>query len=124
MAQATSGRWIVAGVLALVVGAGALLLLAARAAQQGPPPARMPVAIAPGAIPDPESEGARLLQRHCVGCHGIPDPAQHPAARWPASLAEMERRMHAAPMRAVPIPTREGWQVLKAYLQAHAADRR
>ena len=119
-----SGRLIVVGFFVLLFGAGGLLLWATQAAQQNGPaiPMRMPRPIAAEAMPEAEGEGAKLVQRYCVGCHAIPDPAQHAAARWPQILVDMERQIHTRIMRNAPAPGREEWRTIEAYLRRHAAD--
>ncbi|GIX28952.1 MAG: hypothetical protein KatS3mg123_2833 [Burkholderiales bacterium] len=47
----------------------------------------------PATLPEPRSEGARLLQRYCVQCHHLPSPAMHTAADWPAIVDRMVWRM-------------------------------
>src|SRR5882672_8575882 len=44
-------------------------------------------------LPQPRSEGARLVARYCIQCHNLPNPAMHSAARWPSVVERMVLRM-------------------------------
>ena len=55
--------------------ADALLVAAARVAL--PPPAE------PAALPEPDSDGARLVAGYCTACHLLPTPSIHSATAWP-----------------------------------------
>lgn len=49
------------------------------------------------ALPDPESNGAKLVKNFCSQCHGPPRPASHAAKEWPNILTRMnDRRMKLA----------------------------
>jgi len=80
-------------------------------------------------LPRRRSEGARLLQRYCVQCHNLPNPAMHDARRWPSVLERMVLRMRgkgnlgvlmAEMMAGVEAPTEEEHRALLAYLRRHA----
>lgn len=88
----------------------------------GPDPAR---------LPEPRSEGARLLQRYCVQCHHLPNPAMHTATHWPAVVDRMVWRMEGKGnlgplmkdlMAEVEAPTAAEKKTLVAYLQKHGQD--
>jgi cytochrome c5 len=49
--------------------------------------------IKPEQLPDPSSEGARLVVEYCAQCHNLPSPAMHSASEWPAIAERMFRRM-------------------------------
>ena len=68
----------------------ALLLAAAKVAL--PPPG-----INPADLPEPNSEGARLLTQYCTQCHSLPSPAMHSATDWPRVLRRMWLRMERLP---------------------------
>ncbi len=77
-------------------------------------------------LPAPGSEGAQLVQRYCVQCHNLPNPAMHHAAKWPPIVDRMVVRMEgrgnmgrlmADMMAGVHAPAPQETQVLKAYLQ-------
>ncbi|HEX7054712.1 MAG TPA: hypothetical protein VF211_12365 [Burkholderiales bacterium] len=80
-------------------------------------------------LPEPRSEGAKLVQRYCVQCHNLPNPAMHHAAKWPAVLDRMVKRMQgrgnlghlmADMMAGVQAPTAEEQRTLLAYLRRHS----
>ncbi|WP_373046824.1 hypothetical protein [Vulgatibacter sp.] len=120
----TTGKVIVLFLVVAVGLACGLLFWATKAVQEAAPPIppRLPRPIAASALPP--GGGAELLQRYCVACHALPDPAQHAAAAWPGVLADMERRIHSRIMRTAPMPTRAEWRELEAWLQLHAAGTR
>ncbi|MFZ5876301.1 MAG: hypothetical protein ACOYXU_07815 [Nitrospirota bacterium] len=93
---------------------------------------RLPLGIAPDALPDPGGPGADLMQRYCVQCHDLPSPSLHTAQEWPAVAARMFQRMdrmadgrHHLGMRrrhmlSVQAPTASERDTLLAYLAQHA----
>jgi cytochrome c5 len=92
----------------------ALLLAAARVAL--PPPVD-PAA----ALPEPESEGAQLVQRYCTACHAAPTPAIHSATDWPRVARRMWLRMDGLPAGfAIERPTSAERTVVLRYLSRHA----
>jgi cytochrome c5 len=76
------------------------------------------------ALPDPGSQGARLVGRYCSQCHDIPDPATHTADRWIPSVAEMVRYMNLPSgrkaMKQPGAPSSEEADRIVAYLKTHA----
>jgi cytochrome c2 len=86
----------------------------------------LPPSMDPAFLPDPDSEGARLLQQYCAQCHNLPGPGLHTAAEWPAVVNRMNRRMrmmgrHGMMMMGrVEAPSRQENVVILDYLQAHA----
>lgn len=44
-------------------------------------------------LPEPQSEGARLLNRYCAQCHGLPTPDQHSAEGWFPVVERMRMRL-------------------------------
>jgi hypothetical protein len=80
-------------------------------------------------LPEPQSEGAKLVQRYCVQCHNLPNPAMHHAAKWPSIVERMAKRMRgggnlgelmADMMANVQAPSRSEQRTLVAYLRKHA----
>jgi cytochrome c2 len=86
----------------------------------------LPPAMDPAFLPDPDSEGALLLQQYCAQCHNLPGPGLHTADEWPAVVNRMNRRMrmmgrHGMMMMGrVEAPSRQENVVILDYLQAHA----
>lgn len=96
----------------------------------GPMLARiLPPAMDAARLPDPRSPGARLLGRYCVQCHHLPNPAMHPAEKWPKVVHRMVARMEGKGnlgalmkdmMGAVAAPGEEEIHGLLDYLGRHA----
>lgn len=89
----------------------------------------LPPTFEPAQLPQPRSAGARLVQRYCVQCHNLPNPAMHDARRWPSVLERMVLRMRgkgnlgvlmSEMMAGVEAPTEEEHRALLAYLRRHA----
>ena len=53
----------------------------------------MPAQLDRNKLPDPNSEGARLVDRYCSQCHGIPSPGSHSASDWVPVFRRMILRM-------------------------------
>ena len=85
-------------------------------------PDRLPPGIDPKLLPDPQSAGARALERYCNQCHNLPGPGMHTAAEWPAVVGRMEARMRmmTGMMGGIAAPTKTESDALLRYLQAHA----
>ena len=80
-------------------------------------------------LPEPGSPGAQLVQRYCVQCHNLPNPAMHHAAKWPPIVARMVARMEgrgnmgrlmADMMAGVKAPSQGERRTLLGYLRRHA----
>jgi hypothetical protein len=89
----------------------------------------LPPGFEAGALPEPESAGARLTVRYCVQCHNLANPAMHHAAKWPAIVKRMVGRMEgrgnmgllmAEMMAGVRAPSADEKATIVAYLQKHA----
>ena len=89
----------------------------------------LPPTFSPAQLPEPGSQGARLVQRYCVQCHNVPNPAMHHAQKWPAIVERMVLRMEGRGnmgrlmtemMAGVKAPTPEEAAALVAYLRRHA----
>ncbi|HEB86869.1 MAG TPA: hypothetical protein ENI68_07640 [Gammaproteobacteria bacterium] len=82
---------------------------------------RMPQGINPGQLPDPGSEGAKLLGQYCSQCHGVPGPGMHTASEWPTVVARMNRRMQMMSggrmMMRIEAPDDNELDILRAYLE-------
>ena len=52
-----------------------------------------PPGVTPADLPDPGSQGARLVTTHCIACHSLPSPASHSATDWPRYARRMWLRM-------------------------------
>jgi len=82
---------------------------------------RMPQGIDPRQLPDPDSEGARLLGQYCSQCHGVPGPGMHTASEWSTVVARMNRRMQMMSggrmMTRIEAPDDNELDILRAYLE-------
>jgi len=68
-------------------------------------------------LPEPQSEGAQLLQRYCGQCHAPPAPAAHTAREWPQVVERMKQHMVT---QGKAMPDREQLREITDYLQNHA----
>lgn len=87
--------------------------------------AQLPPGIDPQDLPEPRSEGARLLAQYCAQCHHLPGPGLHTAQEWPAVVERMLGRMQMMSgmmgmMDGVEAPTPGEARTLRAYLQRNA----
>lgn len=74
-------------------------------------------------LPDPESQGAKVLQEYCGGCHALPSPGMHSATDWPIVLRRMWMRMDkVAGAFQYPVPSTAERAVLLPYLIDHALE--
>jgi cytochrome c5 len=80
-------------------------------------------------LPEPASAGAKLVQRYCVQCHNLPNPAMHNAAKWRGIVERMVLRMEgrgnmgtlmADMMAGVEAPSAEEQRSLLAYLRRYS----
>ena len=80
-------------------------------------------------LPEPASAGAKLVQRYCVQCHNLPNPAMHNAAKWRGIVERMVLRMEgrgnmgtlmADMMAGVKAPSAEEQRSLLAYLRRYS----
>lgn len=77
--------------------------------------------IAPLELPDPLSDGAKLLQQYCSTCHALSSPGLHSATDWPVVLRRMWLRMDLiAPEFNVAVPTTAERYVILQYLLDNA----
>ncbi len=89
----------------------------------------LPPAFETRQLPQPRSEGARLVRRYCVQCHNLPNPAMHEAARWTSVVERMVYRMRGNGnlgalmgelMAGVQAPSEDEHRALLAYLKRHS----
>lgn len=74
-------------------------------------------------LPEPQSEGARLLNRYCAQCHGLPTPDQHSAEGWFPVVERMRMRlrwMATYSNMKFEEPTAAESLVINRYLAEHA----
>lgn len=91
-------------------GNDSLFLAAARAALP-------PAGITEGDLPDPTSEGAKLVAQFCTDCHNLPTPPEHSATEWPTIVRRMWLRMDiVAPRFHISVPSTAERVVIMQYL--------
>ena len=84
---------------------------------------QLPPGIDAADLPDPQSQGARLMARYCTQCHDLPPPVLHTSSEWPKVFARMDRRMKMmSRMGSILSPTDQERTVILNYLGRHAAD--
>ena len=74
-------------------------------------------------LPDPESVSAKLLNRYCAQCHGLPSPDQHSAESWLPVANRMMARMKWMTFYSnirIDLPTAEEFRQITEYLSIHA----
>jgi cytochrome c5 len=89
----------------------------------------LPPGIKPEDLPEPDSRGARLLERYCSQCHGLSSPMMHTAEEWPAVADRMFARMSMMSgmrgmgmmrMMGIKNPSPEEQETITAYLKKHS----
>ena len=68
-------------------------------------------------LPEPESEGAQVVQQFCSGCHAPPSPLVHTAKEWPNVIYRMQERRRMKAYELIAEPERI---ILLEYLQKFA----
>jgi len=86
----------------------------------------LPPGLSPGQLPEPRSEGARLLQSYCTQCHNLPGPDRHSAVVWRELTGQMFLRMEVSHrfgglQGKVDVMTPQQQALLLAYLERNAA---
>jgi len=89
---------------------------------------QLPPGTDPRDLPEPKSEGARLLNHYCTQCHNLPGPGMHTAQEWPDVVDRMNQRMQMmgghgmmGMMRSsIEAPNESELKTIVEYLQAHA----
>jgi len=88
---------------------------------------QLPPGVEPRDLPEPHSNGARLLGQYCTQCHEMPSPGMHTAEEWPRVVDRMNQRMQMMSgrgmmgmMHDINAPADGELEILTAYLQKHA----
>lgn len=71
----------------------------------------------PQDLPDPDSDGAKLLTQYCGQCHTPPAPSAHKAQEWPKVVERMNGHMVSQNKR---IPDDGKTHIILQYLEKHA----
>lgn len=73
--------------------------------------------IDPSKLPDRDSPGAQAFERTCSQCHALPDPKQHTAGEWPATVTRMTQNMRNMDK---PVPDAATLASIVTYLEKNA----
>jgi cytochrome c5 len=88
---------------------------------QGMMPELLPPGVTPENLPDPKSQGAKLLVRYCHQCHNLPSPSMHSAEEWPDIATRMFYRTKMMSGRmGIESPTQEEQVTIVNYLKSYA----
>ena len=68
-------------------------------------------------LPAPDSDGAKMLRKHCAACHAPPSPLVHTAKEWPNVIYRMQERRR---MKAYELISETESVLLLEYLQKFA----
>jgi cytochrome c5 len=80
-----------------------------------------PAGLTPADLPDPDSQGARLVSQYCVACHSLPSPGSHSATDWPRYIRRMWLRLERLKdTYQLPVPSTAERQVMLQYLEDNA----
>ena len=81
----------------------------------------LPPGVAPESLPEPTSQGAKILAQYCTQCHALPSPNMHGPMDWPFALRRMWVRLDMmAGALGVQAPSTAERSLLLAYLQKNA----
>lgn len=85
----------------------------------------MPRGISPTMLPNPDSDGAKVLINTCSQCHGLPAPGLHSATEWPVVVKRMQMHMQmhmqwSDRWMKIDIPSEKELSVVIDYLQDNA----
>jgi cytochrome c5 len=81
----------------------------------------LPPGVAPESLPEPTSQGAKILGQYCTQCHALPSPSMHGPIDWTIVLRRMWVRIDMmAGSLGVQIPSTAERSLLLAYLQKNA----
>ncbi|HEY9050202.1 MAG TPA: hypothetical protein VIQ03_01580 [Gammaproteobacteria bacterium] len=73
-------------------------------------------------LPEPQSQGAKLLNRYCTQCHALPNPKLHSAEGWNPTVERMRARMQWMSQNdsGIAVPVENEFETLMIYLRKHA----
>lgn len=81
----------------------------------------LPPGVVPESLPEPTSQGAKVLAQYCTQCHALPSPNMHGPVDWPGVTRRMWVRIDMmAGALGIQTPSTSERSVLLAYLQKNA----
>lgn len=85
-----------------------------------------PPGVAPEDLPEPDSQGVKLLQKYCTQCHEIFSPQMHSAEKWSSILQRVSWHMQQSigkkmgRMAGMQAPTQQENEELLDYLKRYS----
>jgi TolA-binding protein len=70
-------------------------------------------------LPEPTSQGARLVSTYCVQCHAEPQPSLHTAGVWSSATQRMRAHMSGG-LQDIKIPTEQEMSTILSYMKKNA----
>lgn len=70
-------------------------------------------------LPEPSSQGAKLVSTYCAQCHAAPQPGLHTAAEW-SSVTQRMRDHIKSGLPGIKTPTEQEMQAILSYMQQNA----
>jgi polyhydroxyalkanoate synthesis regulator protein len=70
-------------------------------------------------LPEPTSQGAKLVATYCVQCHAAPQPDLHTAAEWSSVTERMHAHMNSG-LQGIRTPTEQEMKTILSYMQKNA----
>jgi len=73
-------------------------------------------------LPEPKSQGAKLVNRYCTQCHALPNPKLHSEEGWLVTIERMNARMQWMSQNGseVVAPGKSELETLIVYMRKHA----
>jgi hypothetical protein len=70
-------------------------------------------------LPEPTSQGAKLVSTYCVQCHAAPQPGLHTDAEWSSVTQRMQEHMNSG-LQGIKTPTEQEMKTILSYMQKNA----
>jgi len=73
-------------------------------------------------LPEPQSQGAKLVNQYCTQCHALPNPKLHSEEGWLVTVERMNARMQWMSQNGNEIvaPSKSELETLVAYMRKHS----
>lgn len=70
-------------------------------------------------LPEPGSQGAKLVATYCVQCHAAPQPGLRTAAEWSGVTQRMDALMNSG-IQGIKTPTEQEMETILSYMEKNA----
>jgi hypothetical protein len=70
-------------------------------------------------LPEPSSQGAKLIATYCVQCHAAPQPSLHTASEWSSVIQRMQEHLGSG-IPGIKTPTEQEMKTILGYMQKNA----